>query len=209
MSMRPSPRPRLIRDSSGPAPAGNVAQEAGNMSPASVRRDIVVTGFHGGALPRVGATILMLALATHLAGCAVTMNGTTQLVPVKSAPAGATVLVNGIPAGTTPCKIEVSRTSKTTLVRLEREGYRPAEVALTRARDTAVQTLYGVILAASLATHFVRPADSASDDAETLEYLGAGLLIGAAVGAVVDFGSGAIYVQQPQNLRITLEPEAR
>jgi hypothetical protein len=95
------------------------------------------------------------------------------------------------------------------LVRLEREGYRPAEVALTRARDTAVQTLYGVILAASLATHFVRPADSASDDAETLEYLGAGLLIGAAVGAVVDFGSGAIYVQQPQNLRITLEPEAR
>jgi hypothetical protein len=64
-------------------------------------------------------------------GCATVINGTNQNVWVASEPPGATVVVDNVPEGETPLRLELKR-RRTHLVRLERDGYKPYEVLLNR-----------------------------------------------------------------------------
>jgi hypothetical protein len=57
------------------------------------------------------AVVTAAFAALLLGGCATLDKGRTQAVPVTSVPSGATVLVNGLPAGTTPITLKLSRQS--------------------------------------------------------------------------------------------------
>jgi len=55
-------------------------------------------------LPIVG-----LLLVTATSGCATTIHGTTQSIPISSSPPGAQVLIDDVPVGATPMVAKVSR----------------------------------------------------------------------------------------------------
>ncbi len=78
------------------------------------------------------AKLFTLGILTSLlaSGCATVIKGSKQSVDIESAPAGATVLVNGEPAGTTPTKVNLSRTA-THEVTIEHPGYFSEKVTLT------------------------------------------------------------------------------
>lgn len=63
--------------------------------------------------------------------CASIVHGSRQQVSVTSTPSNARITVDGQPQGSTPAVIKLKRKDLHT-VRLELEGYHPAEIALTR-----------------------------------------------------------------------------
>jgi hypothetical protein len=70
-----------------------------------------------------------LSAATSLgAGCATMVNGTTQMVPVQTTPAGATVNVNG-QAFETPCLLHLARSRSHELL-ITKEDYAPVHVPI-------------------------------------------------------------------------------
>jgi len=75
---------------------------------------------------------LLLSLSFLFAGCATIIHGTNQHISVNSSPPGAKVSVNGIPVATTPAKIKLSRSERTVNILIEKEGYRPQGVVLSR-----------------------------------------------------------------------------
>ena len=66
------------------------------------------------------------------AGCALQMNGTTQRVAVASAPPGARVFLDGERVGVTPMEVVVRRRDADVVLKLEKDGFRPAEQNLRR-----------------------------------------------------------------------------
>ena len=83
------------------------------------------------AASRGMAGVLLAACAVSSA-CATAINGTTQRVAVASDPPGAQVYVNAAPAGVTPAFVDVPRRDPDLELRLEKEGYEPAVLALER-----------------------------------------------------------------------------
>ena len=75
---------------------------------------------------------LPVALVALLIGCATIMRGTSQSIAVNSNPSGAKVIVMGMEKGTTPAVVKVSRKETNLIIRLQKDGYEPVEVALTR-----------------------------------------------------------------------------
>ncbi|HVZ76575.1 MAG TPA: PEGA domain-containing protein [Gemmatimonadaceae bacterium] len=66
-----------------------------------------------------------------LTACATIMHGTSQDVGISSSPTGARVSVDNKPVGTTPMVASLSRKDNH-VVRLEMDGYAPADLTLTR-----------------------------------------------------------------------------
>lgn len=62
------------------------------------------------------------------------IRGTEQYVPINSTPTGAQVRVNGLPKGTTPVTVPLSRRGDEYIVSLEQEGFKKWELALNRER---------------------------------------------------------------------------
>ncbi len=79
-------------------------------------------------------------------GCASIVKGTTQPIPVSSDPTGADVKLDGNRVGQTPMTVEVKRKSDH-LLTIEKSGYQPESVAITRNVGGAV---FGNILAGGL-----------------------------------------------------------
>ncbi len=92
--------------------------------------------------------LVLVAGATlqFLAGCASIVKGTTQAIPVATNPTGATVKLDGNPVGQTPTSVDVKRKGDH-LLTLEKEGYQPESVAITRNIGGAV---FGNIIAGGL-----------------------------------------------------------
>lgn len=76
----------------------------------------------------IGAVLL-------LTSCASIIHGTKQNLSVSSMPSGAKVFVKGVHMATTPAVIELSRKESNIILRFEKEGYEPVEVALNRSVD--------------------------------------------------------------------------
>jgi len=74
-------------------------------------------------------------LALLIIGCATIIHGTRQNIAVSSVPSGAEVIVKGVHMGTTPAVIELKRNESNIILRFEKEGYEPVEVALNRSVD--------------------------------------------------------------------------
>src|SRR4051794_2944369 len=80
---------------------------------------------------RRGTGLLLLAVVVSN-GCASLAHGSKQPVLVTSDPSEADVFVGGQHRGITPLKIELPRRRRDLVVRFEKAGYGPAEVALKR-----------------------------------------------------------------------------
>ncbi len=70
-----------------------------------------------------------------LSSCASIIHGTRQNVSVNSIPSGAKVIVKGVEMAKTPAVIELKRNVKDIVLRFEKDGYEPVEVALNRKVD--------------------------------------------------------------------------
>ena len=68
-------------------------------------------------------TGMLAAAVLTSTGCLTLYQGTTQAVKVDSSPAGARVLLNGRPVGTTPMQVIVSRNSPEPVIRIEKDGF--------------------------------------------------------------------------------------
>lgn len=97
-------------------------------------------------LPQLIALVSLSILALLAGGCASIVKGTTQAIPVSSSPSGATVRLDGNHVGQTPTSVEVKRKSDH-LLTIEKKGYQPESVAITRNIGGAV---FGNILAGGL-----------------------------------------------------------
>ena len=77
---------------------------------------------------RMSIALLMCA-GLLLSGCATIFTGNTQAVSIQSEPSGATVQVDGIQMGTTPCQVVLSRGSSQSL-QVSKAGYETKTVVL-------------------------------------------------------------------------------
>lgn len=75
--------------------------------------------------------LCLIAVAVLATGCASIMHGTSQDVGISSSPTNAKVTVDKIAQGQTPVVAKLSRKDNH-IVRLEMDGYAPAEMTLTR-----------------------------------------------------------------------------
>jgi hypothetical protein len=66
-----------------------------------------------------------------LSGCATMVHGTTQAIPIVSSPAGARVLIDSVPVGTTPLLATVSR-KQSHIVAIVHDSFPPVRVAMDR-----------------------------------------------------------------------------
>jgi hypothetical protein len=90
--------------------------------------------------------LLIVSAAALSSGCASIVKGTTQAIPVSSAPSGADVKLDGNKVGQTPMSVDVKRKTDH-LLTIERAGYQVESVAITRNIGGAV---FGNILAGGL-----------------------------------------------------------
>lgn len=75
--------------------------------------------------------LVTIVAALSLTACATIMHGTAQDVGISSSPTNAKVIVDKVSAGQTPTVAHLSRKDNH-VVRLEMDGYAPAEMTLTR-----------------------------------------------------------------------------
>ena len=81
------------------------------------------------------SVFVMALLLFGIAGCAAIIHGTKQEVAVSSTPSGADVIVMGAHMATTPAVIKLDRKDSNIVLRFEKEGYEPVEIALRRSVD--------------------------------------------------------------------------
>ena len=78
-----------------------------------------------------GRTVMAMAMAAALAGCSLS-NDRTQIVRVRSVPPDAQVWLDGERVGATPLDLEVRRRNAGPALRIEKDGFAPAERTLPR-----------------------------------------------------------------------------
>jgi hypothetical protein len=117
---------------------------------------------------------------------------------------GATVTVDGVRQGVTPCELKLPRKQKVRVIRIESPGYDPMEIRMRR----GVSTLHAFsnVLLGSLVGYITAVAIYLNND-ETAD--GGALLltcIPAGIGALFlfDFATGAAYSYKPTDLIVTL-----
>jgi hypothetical protein len=100
------------------------------------------------------AKLLTLGLVTTLvaSGCATVSKGTRQAVEITSAPAGATVTVNGNPVGTTPLTVRLSR-QQAHEISIERAGYYSEQVFLRTVPNEAADAFIRFGIDQTLGAH--------------------------------------------------------
>ena len=78
----------------------------------------------------LGGILIVLVVS-----CATIIHGTRQEISVNSMPSGAKVIVKGVHMATTPAVIELKRKESNIILRFEKEGYEPVDIALRRSVD--------------------------------------------------------------------------
>jgi len=94
-------------------------------------------------LQRIAIPVFLCVLASQLIGCATLLNGPDQMVAFSSDPDGATVIVDGIPMGKTPCTLPIPRKGGDKLVTFELAGHKHVQYTL---KNTLSGALAGNIL---------------------------------------------------------------
>lgn len=80
-------------------------------------------------------SLLIIVLLLLVVECATIIHGTRQSISVSSVPSGAKVIVKGVHMATTPAVIELKRSETNIILRFEKDGYEPVEIALNRSVD--------------------------------------------------------------------------
>jgi hypothetical protein len=155
--------------------------------------------------------ILTLASALLASNCATITRRAEQRIPVTSAPAGATVIVDGKVAGQAPLVLTLKK-NRSHRVRIEQEGFNPMDLVMTRklTARTFITLLYIPIgamggLVSGLIFQLVTNPDVSWDTPPTA--LAVGTIVGGALGAaglVADMTTGANHSLSPKVLDVTL-----
>lgn len=80
--------------------------------------------------------LFSFAIFMFQSNCCTIIHGDTQDISVNSQPSGAKVIVRGVHMATTPAVIELKRKESNIVLRFEKEGYEPVEIALKRGTDS-------------------------------------------------------------------------
>lgn len=83
---------------------------------------------------RIVLCALTLVGAVAFSGCAGMFSGETQMLTVKSSPAGANVSINGMPIGQTPITAPIAK-KKDILITLTKDGYKEVTAPLNTSFD--------------------------------------------------------------------------
>ncbi len=84
-------------------------------------------------------TILVLGVF-FLQNCMTIFRSNPQSVPITSQPTGAKIIVDGKDRGHTPLSLQLKRKANHTL-RIERQGYNPLEIRITRNTSAGLSIL--------------------------------------------------------------------
>lgn len=134
---------------------------------------------------RISFLILILTLA--MAGCETVYK---QAIPISSDPMGATVLVDGEPAGTTPAKVELAR-NQDHIVTLTKPGYKQEDVTVKRVYQAETSMLNAVSKGINDAQFFKNDSMGLQSGVNALEQ---------------DKQSGKAYVLTPGTVKVRLMP---
>jgi len=127
-------------------------------------------------------------------GCATLAHGRAQEISIRSAPAGARVYIGSELAGETPARILVRRAEKDPIVRIEKDGFEPVEVKLTRVPSGWLLGDMGWA-----ASQFANQGLQSGSDASIAAFGVAGLTIG------VDVATGSAWRLTPSEIRVMLK----
>ena len=158
------------------------------------------------------AVVLLAAALFLLQSCATIVQGTSQKIPVTSAPIGARVLVDGKDIGTTPLTLKLKKI-KPHVIRIEQEGYNPHEIRITRNKpkryswtnlgNALLITPLGIVVAPKL----VKEADTFQEAwGKYILYASLVSLAAAFPLLVTDYATGSAYSLSPKSLEVTLTP---
>jgi hypothetical protein len=160
---------------------------------------------------------ILLALSVFLfEDCATIMQKTTQKIPVTSEPIGAKVLIDGKDVGQTPLILKLKR-KKPGVIRIEKEGYNPHEIRITRNKPSFISwtTLGNFFLLVPAEIYLISKQEGNGEtigDALGDWFLKVFVIIPLVMGAVAvplvltDFATGAAYTLMPKNLDVELTP---
>jgi hypothetical protein len=156
--------------------------------------------------------LLSVTCAVLAARCATAINKSTELIPVRSTPAGAVVSIEcgdaPVYGGVTPTTITVPRAAQPCSITLAKEGYADARVEFRRERSRASQAnrivaapagMFASVLGLFLAGRFI-----GDDEAMSAGY-DIGATVAAAPGNAFDERHGGAFKQVPGEVDITLE----
>jgi hypothetical protein len=161
--------------------------------------------------------VLLAASLFLLQSCATIVQGTSQKIPVTSAPIGARVLVDGKDMGTTPLTLKLGK-KKPRVIRIEKEGYNPHIIRVMRKKpsqfslavfgNAAIGAPFGAVLGPKLVNA------NADDLGEAIgqaigQWFFYSVLVATAVALpllLVDHITGAAYSLSPKSLDIVLAP---
>jgi len=132
-----------------------------------------------------------------------------EKIPVTSNPIGAKVIVDGKEVGTTPLNLKLRR-KKIHNIQIEKEGYEPFTVIITRNTSMFTSLLGNYIIGAlpgAMLFQSIFPEENRSafggggliDDSVII-----GMLFGWGAAIAVDFITGANYNLSPDNLILSL-----
>ena len=144
-----------------------------------------------------------------LQGCATVIKGTHQKIPVTSVPAGAIVLVDGRDAGMTPLILKLSK-KRPAVIRIEKEGYNPHEIRVTRSKPNLHTAIGGnSVLIFVVGTFLVLPILAHNESHDYRVSLPVAFVLSTAALIGVDFATGSPYSLTPESFDITLTPAGR
>ena len=139
--------------------------------------------------------------------CATIIRGKSQKIPVTSNPIGAKIIVNGIEIGNTPIELKLKR-KKSHLIRIEKQGYNPFEIRITRKSSLVLSILGNLFfgVASGFLVHYVVWQFKGKPDEEMVLYpdLVLGFFLGWTGFALADSNLGGSYTLSPKVLNVTL-----
>jgi hypothetical protein len=176
---------------------------------------------------------LALSIATvfFFQCCATLIPKSSETIPVTSHPPGAKIIIDGKEIGHTPLNLKLRR-NKNHVIRIEKQGYKPYEIRITKNVSTGlviISLLGGAISGACLGAFigfvskyysdfsvfsiFVFPLAFVEliggrinkDEVDTwIVWIWAGILAGTGLEMLSGFLSGNVYKLSPKELKVTL-----
>jgi len=154
---------------------------------------------------------LIISCVFLFQNCATLIRGTSQKMPVTSSPVGAKIIVDGEEMGFAPLILKLKRKKKSHIIRVEKPGYNPLEIRITRKTPTA-GILGNLLLGGSMvsvgAIGFFRSdySNATPSPLGIVGLIGGGVLLLTAP-FIVDIISGADHVLYPKELNVTLKKQ--
>jgi hypothetical protein len=149
--------------------------------------------------------------ACLLTSCATIRHGTNEVIGVDSNPSGANATIkcaNNISAsGTTPARLTIPRKADGCRVDVEKSGMKTQTIQLERGFDSAYWLNF--VPASGLPLGTIAVFTTGSLFGGPPDYVGVLLVVGiiGGVGLIVDRANGAMYVHNPNVIKVTLQLE--